>query len=159
TLPKMDFSREIPSSYRTMVVIPAMLTDVTEVDSLAEQLEQHYLRNTDLNLTFAILADYPDAEQEHMPQDDELRERAESLINALNAGYAEHAPFYFFLHERQWNPSEEKWMGYERKRGKLAEFNRLILEPDAETSYVVKLGDLSKLHDIRYVITLDADTI
>lgn len=159
TLPKMDFSREIPSSYRTMVVIPAMLTDVTEVDSLAEQLEQHYLRNTDLNLTFAILADYPDAEQEHMPQDDELRERAESLINALNARYAEHAPFYFFLRERQWNPSEEKWMGYERKRGKLAEFNRLILEPDAETSYVVKLGDLSKLHDIRYVITLDADTI
>ena len=159
TLPKMDFGTKIPDAYRAMVVIPAMLTDMGEVDSLAEQLEQHYLRNTDSNLTFAILADYPDAVQEHMPQDNDLRQRAEALITALNARYDEHAPFYFFLRERQWNPSEDKWMGYERKRGKLAEFNRLILEPDAETSYIVKQGDLSKLSAIRYVITLDADTI
>lgn len=159
TLPKMDFSAEIPDAYRTMVVIPAMLTDPGEVDSLAQQLEQHYLRNTDKNLTFAILADYPDADQEHLPDDDALRERAETLIQALNTRYGDHAPFYFFLRKRQWNPSEQKWMGYERKRGKLAEFNRLILEPDAQTSYIVQQGDLSILHDIRYVITLDADTI
>jgi cyclic beta-1,2-glucan synthetase len=159
TLPKMDFSMGIPEAYRTMIAIPAMLTDAGEIDSLAEQLEQHYLRNTDPNLSFAILADYPDAEQEHMPQDDALREHAAELIAALNARYSDHEPFYFFLRERRWNPSEQKWMGYERKRGKLAEFNRLILEPDAETSYFVKQGDLSSLQHIRYVITLDADTI
>jgi cyclic beta-1,2-glucan synthetase len=110
-LPKMDFSAGVPEQYRTMVVIPALLTSLEEVDSLAKQLEQHYLRNSDGNLFFAILADYTDADTKHTPDDDALRERAEEKIHALNIRYAEDGckPFYFFLRARQWNASEEKW--------------------------------------------------
>jgi len=160
-LPKMDFSEGIPAAYPTMIVIPALLTDLDEIDSLANQLEQHYLRNTDSQLYFAILADYLDADEEHAPNDEELLNHAKMRVKELNTQYAtdSHQPFYFFLRRRQWNPSEGKWMGFERKRGKLMEFNHLLLDPQAETSYSVKLGDLRVLSKIVYVISLDADTV
>jgi cyclic beta-1,2-glucan synthetase len=160
-LPKMDFSEGIPPAHRAMVVIPALLEDNSEIDSLAQQLELHYLRNNDPHLRFALLADYTDASEQHLPNDKTLLERALSRIRALNKRYGtdEHKPFYFFLRERRWNPSENKWMGWERKRGKLAEFNRLLLDPSTETTYSVREGELNVLSNIRYVITLDADTI
>ena len=159
-LPKMDFSEGIPDAYRTMVIIPALLTDEAEVNSLANQLELHYLRNGDPNLNFAILADYTDGPEPHMPGDEVLLERAQNRIRILNERHgADQRPFFLFLRERRWNPAENVWMGYERKRGKLMEFNRLILDPAAETSYTVQVGDLSVMPSIRYVITLDADTV
>ena len=160
-LPKLDFSEGIPAAYRTVVVIPALLTDAGEIDSLAAQLELHYLRNTDANLRFALLADYGDAAQEHLPEDEALLDRARTCVTDLNArhGTPESGPFYLFVRGRRWNAAEACWMGYERKRGKLAEFNRLLLDPQAETSYFVKQGDLPALAGTRYVITLDADTL
>ncbi len=158
-LPKMDFSEGIPADCRTMVVIPALLSDRDEINSLAQQLELHYLRNNDPHLHFALLADYVDAPEQHMPGDDDLLKHALESIRQLNQRYGEHQPFYFFLRERRWNPSENTWMGWERKRGKLAEFNRLILDRAANTSYAVQEGDLSILPHLRYVITLDADTV
>jgi cyclic beta-1,2-glucan synthetase len=158
-LPKMDFSEGIPADCRTMVVIPALLSDSDEINSLAQQLELHYLRNNDPHLHFALLADYVDAPEQHLPGDDELLAHALDCIRQLNQRYSEHEPFYFFLRERRWNPSEHTWMGWERKRGKLAEFNRLILDNTPNTSYAVQEGDLSILPLVRYVITLDADTV
>lgn len=160
-LPKLDFKAGIPAEYPTMVVIPALLTDADEIDSLAGQLEQHYLRNTDPNLYFAILADFLDADEEHTPDDEALLEHAKLRLQQLNAQYqtADHQPFYLFLRRRQWNPSEGKWMGHERKRGKLMEFNHILLDPHAETSYILKLGKLSVLSKIVYIISLDADTV
>ncbi|MEQ8677385.1 MAG: glucoamylase family protein [Aggregatilineales bacterium] len=161
-LPKMDFSDAIPDDFRSIVVIPSLLTSVEEVQSLFEQLEQHYLRNTDQNLFFAILADFVDADQEETDEDNLFQEMASNLLATLNTRYEQNRnqpPFYFLLRKRQWNSTEHKWMGYERKRGKLAEFNRLLLNEGAETSYFVKLGNLRVLNTIRYVITLDADTI
>lgn len=160
-LPKMDFSEGIPSEYRTMVVIPALLSNLQDIDELGQQLELHYLRNSDPALSFALMADYTDAAEQHMAEDDALLAYARKHIEQLNSQYgtADRKPFYFFLRERRWNASENTWMGWERKRGKLAEFNRLILDPAAETSYVVQDGDLDLLKQIRYVITLDADTI
>jgi cyclic beta-1,2-glucan synthetase len=160
-LPKMDFSEGIPEDCRTMVVIPALLSDTDEIRSLAEQLELHYLRNNDPHLYFALLADFVDAPQQHLPDDEALLAHARRWILSLNQRYgaADRQPFYFFMRERRWNPSENTWMGWERKRGKLAEFNRLLLDPKAKTSYVVQDGDLSVLPHIRYVITLDSDTV
>lgn len=160
-LPKLDFSEGIPSAFRSVVVIPALLSDQDEVDTLAAQLELHYLRNTDANLRFAVLADYPDAAQQHLDTDEALLEQAKAVVDDLNQRYGagDYQPFYFFLRERRWNPAENTWMGYERKRGKLAEFNRLLLEPHAETTYSVKHGDLAGLVGTRYVITLDTDTV
>lgn len=165
-LPKLDFSDGIPRDYRTMVVIPALLTSDEEVDFLLQQLELHYLGNPEPELGFALLSDFSDAPEKHRPEDDELLERAKEGIRRLNREYSRGraederagAPFYLFHRERLWNPSEGCWMGWERKRGKLVEFNRLV-RGEEETSYTVKMGDLDFLADVEYVITLDADTV
>ncbi|MBE7556011.1 MAG: cellobiose phosphorylase [Anaerolineales bacterium] len=156
-LPKLDLQEGIPLQCRTMVVIPALLTHPGEVESLLSQLELHYLRNTDPHLTFALLTDFADAPQEHMPEDEALIAQARQGLEALNQRH-DHRPFYLFHRRRLWNSSENAWIGWERKRGKLHEFNRL-LRGDRGTSYTVQVGELSILPAIRYVITLDADTI
>jgi cyclic beta-1,2-glucan synthetase len=150
-LPKMDFSEGIPADCRALVVIPALLSDIEESNSLGQQLELHFLRNDDPHLSFALLLDFLDAPQQHLPTDEDLLEHARNCIQSLNERYgtAERRPFYVFLRERRWNPSENTWMGWERKRGKLMELNRLVLDPAAETSYIVQDGDLSILPHIR----------
>jgi cyclic beta-1,2-glucan synthetase len=161
-MPKMDYSKGIPAGCRAVVVVPAMLSDIEEIDSLANQLELHYIRNLDPNIKFALLADLLDAPLQSLPEDAALIAHAGEAIDALNARYGffeTGGPFYLFLRERRWNPSENAWIGWERKRGKLTEFNALLLDPSAETSYGVKHGDLDGLTGVSYVITLDADTI
>lgn len=158
-LPKLDFEEGVPAESSAMVVIPTLLTSTQEVESLLQQLELHFLSNVDPNLYFALLGDFADAPQKHMPEDQGLLEHAQAGIGRLNQKYARETPgpFFFFHREREWNPGEETWMGWERKRGKLEEFNRL-LRGDKETSYVVEVEDVDALPRIRYVITLDADT-
>ncbi|MCK4504265.1 MAG: cellobiose phosphorylase, partial [Candidatus Aegiribacteria sp.] len=158
-LPRMDFSRGIPPEYRTMVVIPTLLSDPGDIHSMIRQLERHFLANRDKNLTFAVLSDFADAPKQQMPGDGELLELAYNEIERLNRRYHRSSgdPFYQFHRRREWNPGESCWMGWERKRGKLMEFNRL-LRGKGGTSYDVRIGELRFLPDIRYVITLDADT-
>jgi cyclic beta-1,2-glucan synthetase len=158
-LPKMDYRHGVSPKCRTMVVIPSMLTSPGEVHSLLRQLELHYLGNPEAHLHFALLTDFGDAPQEHMPGDDALLAQAEAGIRDLCQRHCQGASdlFYLFHRRRQWNPSEECWMGWERKRGKLAEFNRLL--SGQETTIEVQIGDLSILGEVRYVITLDADTV
>ncbi|MFN8489340.1 MAG: glucoamylase family protein [Caldilineaceae bacterium] len=156
-LPKLDFEEGIPAECRTMVVVPALLAHGSDVDGLLGELELHYLRNPDPQLTFAILSDFSDAPQQHMPEDETLLDQARAKVEALNQKYA-HQPFYFFHRQRLWNPSQQTWMGWERKRGKLHEFNRR-LRGHPDTSYNVQIGKLEVLPQIKYVITLDADTV
>jgi len=158
-LPRMDFQDGIPAECRTMVVIPAIIASAGEVRSLLRQLELHFLGNTDPHLHFALLADLSDAEQKHLPGDARLIEQAISGVQSLNQKYGqgETEPFYLFYRERELNPAEDCWMGWERKRGKLVEFNCLL--SGEENSYVEKIGDLDVLPEIKYVITLDADTL
>ncbi|MDQ3248530.1 MAG: hypothetical protein M3Q45_04905, partial [Chloroflexota bacterium] len=156
-LPKLNLEKGIPAQCRTMVVVPALLGSAADVDSLIEQLELHYLRNPDPHLTFGLLSDFTDAPAADLPTDAGLLERATLRLEALNAKYV-HQPFYFLHRRRLWNASEGVWMGWERKRGKLHEFNRLLRE-DKHTSFAVQLGNLAQLPAIRYVITLDADTV
>jgi cyclic beta-1,2-glucan synthetase len=171
-LPKMDFLRGIPSECRTMVVIPALLTDANEIESLLQQVELHYLGNADPHVHFALLTDFTDAPNQHMPGDQALLELAKAGIQTLNIKYSSETAGHFFLfyRDRKWNPSENCWMGWERKRGKLTEFNRLILSKSNELdevlatngsidgSFSVQMGNLDILPEIKYIITLDADT-
>jgi cyclic beta-1,2-glucan synthetase len=158
TLPRMDFSEAIPDECRTIIVIPTLMTSLKEVDSLLQELELHFLRNPDPNLAFALLSDYADAAAQATPEDAPLLERAATGIDVLNHRYAPRGPFYLFHRERAWNPSEGVWMGWERKRGKLHEFNRVLMGAGS-TSYTRQVGDLDQLHGTKYVITLDADTV
>jgi len=120
-------------------------------------LELYYLSNPDPQLTYALLTDFGDAPKEHMPEDEQLLALAISGVENLNQKYTQAALFYLFHRQREWNPSEGVWMGWERKRGKLADFNRLLLNL-GETAYTTQVGDASSLPGIKYVITLDADT-
>jgi cyclic beta-1,2-glucan synthetase len=158
-LPKMDFSKAIPETHSSLVVIPSLLSSIEEADSLLRQLEMHYLRNRGENLYFGLLTDYTDSVTQHDPADEELREHLKKGIQNLNEKYAQSvSPFFLFHRDRCWNPSENIWMGWERKRGKLQELNQLILGK-GDDNFSVKLGNLEVLPQIRYVITLDADTI
>ncbi|HJS19848.1 MAG TPA: hypothetical protein VJ785_13960, partial [Anaerolineales bacterium] len=160
TLPKLDLEAGVPTEYRTMVVIPALFGTQRDVTFLLRQIENHFVANSDRNIFFALLTDFADATEKTMPQDDELLEQGRAGIEQLNGRYASpgYQPFFLFHRERVWNDGEETWMGWERKRGKLEEFNEL-LRGNRQTTYTVQIGDLDRLASIRYVITLDADTL
>ncbi|MGB5538266.1 MAG: cyclic beta 1-2 glucan synthetase, partial [Thiogranum sp.] len=158
-LPRLDFSTGIPSAHRTMVVVPTLLTRPEEVDDLLETLEIRYLGNRDPNLFFALLTDFRDAPERTQPGDDALLAHARAAVQALNETYREDRPcvFYLFHRPRVWNSYERVWMGYERKRGKLEQFNAL-LRGGEQAVFPDSVGDMSILTSIRYVITLDTDT-
>jgi cellobiose phosphorylase len=158
-LPRMDYSDGIPADCRTMVVVPTMLTSVAGVDRLIETLEIHHLANRDEHLHFALLTDFRDAATRTLPGDDVLLQRTRVGIELLNRKYAVHGQNLFFLlhRPRRWNAGENLWMGYERKRGKLMEFNAL-LRGGARDCFSEIVGDTPILAEIKYVITLDTDT-
>jgi cyclic beta-1,2-glucan synthetase len=159
-LPKMEFEDGLPEECATLVVIPALLDSLEEAASLLNDLEQHYLRNRDANLSFALLTDYQDAPQEHTDNDDICLAAAVEGIQRLNDLYPrESGSVFYLLHRpRRWNPKEQAWIGWERKRGKLQELNWFILGT-RPVEYLATVGDLQALHGIRYILTLDADTI
>ena len=150
-LPKLNFEAGIPADAKTMVVVPALLSTAAEVQSLLQQLELHYLRNQDAQLFFALLTDLPDALQPQKTDEHPLVQQATAGVRALNAKYhrAGPSPFYLFHRDAKWNPREERWMGWERKRGKLHQLN-LLLRGDGETAFSVQTGDLAILRAIRF---------
>ncbi|WP_260295429.1 GH36-type glycosyl hydrolase domain-containing protein [Sedimenticola hydrogenitrophicus] len=159
TLPRMDYSKGIPDVHRSMVIVPTLLDTPQGVDSLLEALEIRYLGNRDPNLFFALLTDYRDAPEQALPGDDALLAYLRAAVEALNATYRDDRPciFYLFHRPRMWNPVEGVWMGYERKRGKLEQFNA-ILRGGSRSAFSDIVGDPVILGSIKYVITLDTDT-
>ena len=155
-LPRMRTATGIPEDARTFVVVPTILMNEAQVHGLVERLEVHFLANQDPNIHFALLSDFPDATAEETSNDSPLLAIAQSGVEALNQTHGE-ARFHLFHRKRRWNPGEEKWMGWERKRGKLEEFNRL-LRGATDTSFFVNTADDTLLKSVRYVITLDSDT-
>jgi hypothetical protein len=158
-LPRMDYSSEIPFSSSTLVVVPAMLTRSREIENLVEALEVRFLANRNKNLYFGLLTDFVDAKQETLPEDQSLLQLAQQRIEELNKKYKrENNDLFFLFHRpRKWNPKENVWMGYERKRGKLSELNSL-LRGNSKDAFSLIIGDQSVFQTIKYVITLDADT-
>ncbi len=158
-LPRLDLSGGVPEDARTLVVVPTLLTSVDGVGRLLEHLEVLALGNLDPHVHFAILGDFSDAAARDLPEDAPILAAARSGIEALNErlGEGRGDRFFLFHRARLWNPAEDAWMGWERKRGKLEELNRL-LRGATDTSYDVQVGQLSVLPHVRYVITLDSDT-
>jgi cyclic beta-1,2-glucan synthetase len=158
-LPKIAFEKGLTADCRTMVIVPSLVPDAKFLESLLQQLERHFLGNQDPHLHFALLADFADAPRKQMPGDDALVEYARRGIRRLNDKYGDDSsgPFCLFFRERRWNRSEDAWMGWERKRGQLRDFNHL-LRGEAHSRYVAQDCRMESLHEIRYVITLDADT-
>ncbi|MGL4294462.1 MAG: DUF3131 domain-containing protein, partial [Aestuariivirga sp.] len=156
-LSALEFAKLIPPHLRTLVAVPVILRDTEDVAVMIERLEVHHLSSTGGAVHYALLSDTPDAATETDLCDAGLVAGAADAIARLNARYpCEDGDRFYLLHRRRmWNPAEGVWMGWERKRGKLAELNRL-LRGASDTSYAVVSGRLPA--GIRYVITLDADT-
>ena len=165
-LPKLNFKNEIPEPFHTLVVIPTLITSRAEIDSLAHQLELHYLHNPEDGLLFALLSDFTDADSQSLPEDEDLVQYAAASIEALNNKYNLHSQekgaeihpeerpaetpcptadrlFYFLHRKRMWNPSEGKWIGWERKRGKLHELN-LLLRGGKNFSFTTLSADIER---------------
>ena len=157
-LPRMDFRAGIPADQRTLVVIPTMLSNPASIERLLDGLEIRYLANRERNLHFALLTDLEDASEEILPGDRDLVQQACDGITGLAQKYEhDRADIFFLLHRsRRWNAQEKVWMGYERKRGKLADLNATLRGASGRFASVV--GETAILLQVRYVITLDTDT-
>ncbi len=159
-LPRMDYSKGIPSENRTLVVTPVLLSGAKGVESLIRTLEGHFLNNRGPNIHFGLLTDFADAAAETMPGDAQLLDLAEKGVERLNAKYPcdECDNFYLFHRSRTWNEMERIWMGHERKRGKLEALNR-YLRTGAKDIFAKVHGRGYLLRNVKYVITLDGDTV
>ena len=158
-LPRLKLEDGVPPSAATFVVVPTLLGDENDIREQAANLEIHYLANPEGECYFALLSDWHDAPEQHMADDTRLLDAARDAIAQLNAEHGKtpsgYDRFYLLHRERRFNAGEGKWIGWERKRGKLHEFNRLIRR-EGETSFLP--CDTPLPHAVRYVVTLDADT-
>jgi cyclic beta-1,2-glucan synthetase len=158
-LPKIDFKKGIPEEFTTLVAVPSLLVDEDQVRELVTDLEVRYLGNRDPHLHFALLTDLPDSvARPHDRDSHPMVDLAIRLIDQLNAKYAPRGQgLFLFLHRhRVFNSKQGVWMGWERKRGKLLDLNKLLFgEFDA---FPIKAGRLDVLGKVRYVLTLDSDT-
>jgi len=162
TLPRLELRNGIPEELRTIVVVPMLLTSQDSIKEQVERLEVHYLANPDKELHFALLSDWVDGESENLPSDEDLLAAAVDGIANLNRKHGPAAGggerFLLFHRKRVWNVCEQRWMGWERKRGKLHELNQLLRGSTATTFVPAKDRDPKAIPGFRYVITLDADT-
>ncbi len=161
-LPRLELAGAVPAALRTCVAVPAILHDEADVASSARQLEVHFVANSGGDVRFALLSDGVDADQEERREDAALVAAAAAGIDRLNRRYGPApdggARFFLFHRRRQWSPTQGKWMGWERKRGKLHEFNRLLRGAE-DTSFLPLGGKPAKAPEqVKYVVTLDTDT-
>lgn len=160
-LSRLSFKSGIPDEWKTLVVVPMMLTENGAIQDDLDRLEARYLANKDDNLRFALLSDFTDADSERAPQDESLLEYATRGIENLNERYGDER--FALLHRpRKWSEGEGKWIGWERKRGKIEELNEFLCAPPAARATwrdnFLRAGSAASLDAIRFVITLDADT-
>jgi cyclic beta-1,2-glucan synthetase len=161
TLPRLDLDRHgVPATARTAVVIPILFGSEADVVEALETLEVQFLANRSTHLHFALLSDFADAAAETQPDDAAIVAAAIRGIQALNDRHRleDAGPFHLLHRPRRWNAQQGTWMGWERKRGKLSDFNRFV-RGDAGDAFSVTCGDGDTLRGVRYVITLDADTV
>jgi cyclic beta-1,2-glucan synthetase len=155
-LPRLDLESGVPENARAMVIVPTLLGSVASVERQLEHLEVQALGNLDPNVHFAILGDFMDAPELAMSGDDEILAAARAGIEALARRHGSDR-FFLFHRDRRWNAREGIFMGWERKRGKIEEFNRL-LRGATDTSFTTCIGNLALLPSVRNVLTLDADS-
>ncbi|MGV8906751.1 MAG: glycosyl transferase, partial [Acetobacterium sp.] len=158
--PKLELAEGIPESLSTIVAVPTLISNEYCVKELLEKLENHYLSNREENLCFALIGAFRDADKSKMDDDDKIIEITLSGIKDLNRKYANGLKdkFYFFHRSRHFNDKNNKWIGWERKRGALVEFNDLILGSKI-TSFNYSSCEAPSFANVKYVITLDSDTI
>ena len=159
TLPKLELKEGVPVEAATMVIIPTLLPNEKRARELIDQLEVIYLSNRDENIFFSLVGDFKDAPRKETGDDRIISNTALEGVKKLNERYPnKNANRFFYFHRcRTYNEGERKWMGWERKRGAIIEFNELV-RGSHETTYSIVSGEIDRLPRFKYIITLDADT-
>lgn len=155
TISRLEFIDSTPEEYSTFVVISALLPNVEHAKKLARQLEIYYLANKQDNVYFGLLGDFADCKEEVTPEDEKILSSIEGIISELNDKYG--SKFFLFHRKRTYDKKNKSFMGWERKRGAIVEFCKL-LRGEKNTTFLKIIGEISSLPKIKYVITLDADT-
>lgn len=158
--PRMELRDGIPEDMSTIVVVPTLLPDEERVKELLNNLEGHYLSNREDNLYFALLGAFGDSDKPNGKNDEKIIDAALKGIQELNKKYSGEGcdKFYFFHRTSQFNEKNNKWFGWERKRGALMEFNDMLLGR-TDTSIVYSSCSNPPFSSVKYIITLDSDTI
>ena len=163
-IPKLDFSSGIPNEYATMVVIPTIVKSKEKVKEIMKKLEVFFIANKSKNIYFTLLGDCSSSKKEKEDFDDEIIKSGIEECNKLNAKYpdANFPKFNFVYRKRLWNKSENCYLGWERKRGLLTQFNEYMLGKRqncfAENTLEMVKNSGKQLPKIKYIITLDSDT-
>ena len=160
-IPKIDFQNGVPKKYSTFVVIPTIIKDKEKVEEMFNKLEVYYLANKSENMYFALLGDCAQSDKKQENYDQEVIKSGLELVKQLNDKYKNEGlnKFHFIYRKRVWNDKEECFIGWERKRGMLNQFNEYILK-NIENPFLVNTLEEQKelVPNIKYIITLDSDT-
>ncbi len=158
--PRMEFKNGIPEKMSTVVTIPTLLSDESSVEELLKRMESNYLTNRENNLYFVLLGAFADSKSTKIKNAEKIIEKALLGIKNLNETYADggEEKFYFYHRKSLFNKKNLKWFGWERKRGALMEFNDLLLG-SKDTSFFYSSSGIKSLNKVKYIITLDSDTI
>lgn len=158
-IPKLDFQNGIPAEYSTFVVIPTIINKTEKLEEMFKKLETYYIANKSDNIYFALLADATSSDKKQEKYDEEISKKGIEIAKELNKKYPDKffPKFHFIYRKREWNDKEECYLGWERKRGLLNQFNEYILK-HSNNEFRVNTIDIEKLPKIKYVITLDSDT-
>ena len=158
--PRLELKEGIPDYLSTMVVVPTLLNDKNRVDELLKNLENHYLANKETNLYFALIGGFKDSSTASTINDNPILKKAQEGIDELNHRYVlgDTNIFYFFHRKNMFNENDQNWTGWERKRGALMEFNDVLRGAD-NTSFIYNNNSFIRHAQIKYIITLDADTL
>ena len=155
-IPRLDFSEGIPESSATMVIIPTLLSNEKRVKDMLSNLEKYYVAIKDKNVFFTLLGDIKESETEEIEEDIIIEKTGINIVNELNNKYGE-IRFFFAYRKRFFNASEDKWLGWERKRGAILKFNEFLLTGRDDDYRVISDG-FNNIPKIKYVLTVDADT-
>ena len=156
-IPRIELKDGVPEELATMVIVPTLISNKKTLIRMLENIETYYIASNEENIYFTLVGDTKEADKEVLDEDEEIIDYGKKKIEELNNKYGE-GKFTFVYRKRKFNKSENKWLGWERKRGAILEYNRYLLDRKTH-DYRAVMGDISSLPAIKYVITLDADTV
>ena len=156
-IPRLELKEGIPKELATMVIVPTLISNKKTLIRMLENIETYYIASNVDNIYFTLVGDTKEADKEILEGDEEIIDYGKKKIGELNSKYGE-GRFTFVYRKRKFNKSENKWLGWERKRGAILEYNRYLIDRKTH-DYRAIMGDITSLPPIKYVITLDADTV